>query len=618
MATATPVLRQPRSGRPRLSFSFTWWVILVVGALLVVVAGLFRSRARELERERERVQQLRCDEISRRIDSSLVSARQLTLTLAAVGVGRIGDQSGTETLLRQLMASAPDDLIYGMGLWYERGAFSGTGSALHGPYIHRARDGGTAPVLTYEWSTERYDYTGQPWYRLAATGGEGQSFTEPYVDADDVYMSSVAPMYSADGHALGVVTVDVTLSTIRNFFAGPEGDLMGEVFVTTRNGRLLFHSDEPRILAELRRRGFSGTRLLEAEPAVVEEVLHGVEPRLGADANSTTLAGWTVHLRWSGPGSLQELQRLERALLVAMVAIVLFCIAALVVVHRKGEMHRAHQAALEADLQRRLQVERWMDRRRRLLEAVVRRRTIELERLNANKDRLMSMLAHDTRGDFMVIRSYAAMLGELIDSGDEAALRDAAASLLASSNRAYESFEEILAWLDLRSGELESRPESFDVAELVANACALAEPRAKLKHIALSAAAAGHPQVLADRGMVMTILRNLLANAIKFTGAGGQVVVRAVRSSTGAEKLILEVADSGVGMSPAEIETLLQRKAVASRNGTAGERGLGLGFSICQDLCRKTGGEIAIESEKGRGTTVRFTLPLRRDDNCPA
>lgn len=585
----------------------------MVGLLLAVAAGVFRARARVLETERRREQQLRCDEVARRIDSSLLAARQLTLTLAALGAGTTGDRAGAELLLARMMASAPDDLIYGMGLWYERGVFFGGGSALHGPYIHRVGGGRGTPELTYEWSTEHYDYTGRPWYRQAVQGTGSQSFTDPYLDEDDVYMSSVAPMYSKGRMLLGVVTVDVTLSSIRQFFAGPEGDLLGEIFVTTRTGRLLFHSEEPRIMAGLCRGGFAGSHLLEAEPAAVERLLHGEDPGLGPDAHSTTLAGWAVHYRETGPGSLRDLQQLERALLLGLVAIVLLSGTALALVYWRGNMQRRRQEALEADLQRRLQVERWMDRRRRLLEAVVRRRTAELERINANKDRLMSMLAHDTRGDFMVIRSYAAMLGDLIDGKDEAALRDAAASLLASSNRAYESFEEILAWLELQSGTPGSRPEIFTAGDLLASSCALAETRAKLKRITLSSSAAGLPRVFADRGMVATVLRNLLANAIKFTGEGGHVAVRAIRSDSKPQMAIIEVADNGVGMSPAEIETLLQRRVVPSRNGTAGERGLGLGFSICQDMCERIGGEIWIESAKGRGTTVSFTLPLERD-----
>lgn len=608
---APPSVSRWKSRRGRLRFSAAWWTILIVGSLLAIATGMFRSRAKVLEGERRREQQMRCGEIARRIDSSLLAARQLTLTLAAVGSGHVGDRTGIESLLAQLLASAPDDLIYGLGLWYERGAFLGGGDALHGPYLHRARNGGSAPVLTYEWSTERYDYTTRSWYRQAVLEAAPQSFTEPYLDADDVYMSSVGAMRAADGRLVGVATVDVTLSSLRQFFAGPEGDLLGEVFVTTRGGRLLFHSDEPRILAALRADGFTGAHLLDAEPSVVEPLLHGAAEGLNPDAHSATLAGWTVHLRETGPGSLRDLQLLERALLIALIAIVILSGGGLALVYWRGDVQRRRHEALEADLQRRLQTERWMDRRRRLLEAVVRRRTAELERVNANKDRLMSMLAHDTRGDFMVIRSYAAMLGELIAGKDEAALHDAASSLLASSNRAYDSFEEILAWLELQSGALESRPEAFDVADMVASSCALAEPRAKLKSITLTSAATGLPKVFADRGMVATVLRNLLANAVKFTGEGGRVEVRAIRSAAERAVVIVEVSDNGVGMTPAEMEGLLQRRAVVSRNGTAGERGLGLGFSICQDMCQKLGGEIWIESEKGRGTTVRFTLPTR-------
>lgn len=592
-----------RARRHKVPVSPGWWLLLVGGLLIAGLVFRLQDRARELEMARQEEQQLRCDELARRINGSLLAARQLTLSLAALGAPAAGERSATERLLGQMMLSASDELISGMGLWYERGLFK-PGPELHGPYLHRANTGG-ALVLTYEWSTEAYDYTRQPWYRLALANPSRQNFTEPYPDGDDVYMSSVAAMHADDGRVLGVASVDVTLSSLRAFFANGRGTRTGEIYVTTRNDRLLFHSSEDRLMAALRQRGFKGKQLLEAGPELLAGLLSAAP-----EAERATIAGWKVHLVAAGPGSLQELRQLDRLLSGALVAIVLLLGGALAVVYRRVRVQRRRQEALEADLQRRLAQERRMERRRRLLEAVVRRRTAELERINANKDRLMSMLAHDTRGDFMVIRSYAAMLGELAERQDKIALHEAGESLLASANHAYANFESILTWLESQSDGLECRAERLEVATLLTEACALAEPRAKLKGIPLLIAPTAVAAVSADRDMVATVLRNLLTNAIKFTAAGGRVEVRCVRREDAPGCAVFEVSDTGIGLSAAEAAALFQRKAVCSRKGTAGERGLGLGLSICQELCQRMRGRIWMESVAGRGTTVRFTLPL--------
>jgi signal transduction histidine kinase len=603
---------ETRSRRWRLPVSPAWWAILLSGLLLGLPILHFRDRVRELEFESRRKQQLRCEELARRLDSSLLASRQLTLSLAEFGPGAVGDRAGAERLLRRFMNSVSDDLIYGIGLWYGRGVFAGDGTGLHGPYLHRSKPGETAAVLTYEWATEAYDYPNRPWYRQALASREAQSFTEPYADLDDVYMSSVAAMRAEDGRLVGVVTVDVTLSSMRAFFAAAEREFGGSAYVTTRDGRLLFHSEEKRLLGTLRERGIDVACLLAVEPAALGDLMRTMsEERAGGGvARCTTEAGWTVHFAEAGSGSLSELRRQARVLFGVLIAIILLMCGALALVYLRVRAQRHRQDMLEADLLRRVRDERRMERRRRLLEEVVRRRTAELARINLNKDRLMSMLAHDTRGYFMVIRSYAGMLGELIDARDEVGLREASADLLLSANRACTSFEEILAWVAAQAQGVESRCEALCLRDVVADACALAETQAKLKGVSLSLEIGLVPDVCADRGIVATVIRNLLANAVKFTAEGGRVAVRAYTAVDDVGFVTVEVADSGVGMRQEEADALFMRAGLRSRPGTAGEHGLGLGLSICREMCRKLGGRIWMKSAPNVGSTVSFTLPV--------
>jgi signal transduction histidine kinase len=107
--------------------------------------------------------------------------------------------------------------------------------------------------------------------------------------------------------------------------------------------------------------------------------------------------------------------------------------------------------------------------------------------------------------------------------------------------------------------------------------------------------------------MVDTVIRNLVSNALKFTGTGGVVEISA-RQDDG-QYVEVAVADTGIGISKEGIAKLFRIDDQYINVGTAGERGTGLGLILCKDLVEKNGGRIWVESELGKGTTFRFTIP---------
>jgi len=109
--------------------------------------------------------------------------------------------------------------------------------------------------------------------------------------------------------------------------------------------------------------------------------------------------------------------------------------------------------------------------------------------------------------------------------------------------------------------------------------------------------------------MTETILRNLVSNAIKFTNKNGAV---SVSSERGADIVVVEVIDTGVGIRPKELSELFKVDKVQSTPGTAKERGTGLGLLLCKELVEKQNGEIWVESKENEGTTFYFTLPVEK------
>ena len=105
--------------------------------------------------------------------------------------------------------------------------------------------------------------------------------------------------------------------------------------------------------------------------------------------------------------------------------------------------------------------------------------------------------------------------------------------------------------------------------------------------------------------MLATVLRNLVGNAVKFTGPGGSVTLAAADRDGRVE---ISVADTGIGIEPERARTLFELDHRTTTNGTAGERGSGLGLHLCRDLLDKQHSELTVRSVLGQGTTFRFSL----------
>jgi signal transduction histidine kinase len=222
------------------------------------------------------------------------------------------------------------------------------------------------------------------------------------------------------------------------------------------------------------------------------------------------------------------------------------------------------------------------------------------------KDELIATVSHELRTPLTSISGYADLLAE-----DAQALEETERRYVEVIRRNVARLRSLVEDL-LLIGEIEGRGLSIkraqlDLAELASHAVEAARPQAETKELVLDFGASGPTPVTGDRGRLEQVAGNLIGNAIKFTPSGGRVHVE-VRSEEGSA--VLEVADTGVGIPAAEQRHLFQR---FFRSSSAADRhivGTGLGLAIVKGILDAHGGEIAVESDEGRGTVVRVTLPL--------
>ncbi len=249
------------------------------------------------------------------------------------------------------------------------------------------------------------------------------------------------------------------------------------------------------------------------------------------------------------------------------------------------------------------------------LEKLVQKRTArliaaneQLRELNASKDKFFSIISHDLRSPFTTILGYTRVIAEEgLEYFERDELKVLFDDLATSTENLYKLLENLLTWSRVQLGGMDFQPASIDIHEIVAWNVSLFASQANYKEVALSHAVPEHTYAYADQNMVDTVVRNLISNALKFTGAAGSIVVSSNMMNTYLE---VAVSDSGVGIEQENIEHLFRIDTKYKTTGTAGEKGTGLGLILCKDFIEKNQGRIWVESEVGKGTTFAFTLPL--------
>jgi signal transduction histidine kinase len=238
--------------------------------------------------------------------------------------------------------------------------------------------------------------------------------------------------------------------------------------------------------------------------------------------------------------------------------------------------------------------------------AILQEQAEKLEALNRDKNRLFGVISHDLRGP---IANLGGLL-ELINQRDLTAeeFKSLTGQLNTHFGHLSSSLDNLLLWSSNQMKGLVSEPRRFDLSEVCDEVADFLSGVAKSKGITLQNTVAPHLLVYADPEQIKVVIRNLVSNAIKFTPADGLVTIAA--QSGFANKMQISVTDSGIGMSDEHQKKLLKGEESISTFGTRGERGTGLGLSLCRDFVRANHGNFWFESLPGKGSTFFFTLPV--------
>ncbi len=233
-----------------------------------------------------------------------------------------------------------------------------------------------------------------------------------------------------------------------------------------------------------------------------------------------------------------------------------------------------------------------------------------LKEANESKDKFFSIVAHDLKSPFVGLLGITEMLDSDYDDFDEKEKRELIRSLFDISKNTFELLEGLLEWARAKQGRMEYNPKEFNLFKVADSLANLLRANAFKKEISIQNKVDINATVYGDREMVATILRNLLANAIKFTPKNGIIEVK---SEIENNLMKVSVRDSGIGMSEESIEKLFRIDVNHTTLGTNNEKGTGLGLILCKELIEKHGTSIWVESELDKGSLFSFTLPLSKN-----
>jgi two-component system sensor histidine kinase BarA len=242
---------------------------------------------------------------------------------------------------------------------------------------------------------------------------------------------------------------------------------------------------------------------------------------------------------------------------------------------------------------------------------------LALFEMNRLKSDFLATMSHELRTPLNSIIGFSEVLAENAELPERQ--RRYAQNIQNSGKMLLGMINDILDLAKIESGKMEVQVEDFSIRDVCEGLVNLMRPMADRKNIDIECRLdEAIPLLRQDPGKIRQIIYNLLSNAVKFTPEGGRVTLRA---QVEGRQVVISVADTGIGIAEEDRERIFEKFRQVSATGRDGSvltrehQGTGLGLSIVRELARLLGGEIALESRPGQGSTFTVRVPLQLSGN---
>jgi signal transduction histidine kinase/Tfp pilus assembly protein PilF len=230
-----------------------------------------------------------------------------------------------------------------------------------------------------------------------------------------------------------------------------------------------------------------------------------------------------------------------------------------------------------------------------------------LQESNETKDKLFAIISHDIRSPLDSLSALVQLVLSHADSLKPDEIQTFFGKIQTRIANLNEFMNNLLKWAQLQSHAIVFNPVVFALDNEIKQIVEIYQHAAHEKKIRLNILLLEELQICADQNMMQFVIRNLLANAIKFTPTGGAVTIDCTLT---ASYLQIAITDNGVGMSKEEIEQIFTLQKQLTKQGTSKEQGTGLGLLVCKEFLEKHHAFLEVVSEEGKGSTFTIFLPL--------
>lgn len=237
---------------------------------------------------------------------------------------------------------------------------------------------------------------------------------------------------------------------------------------------------------------------------------------------------------------------------------------------------------------------------------IIKENEIKLKELIVTKDKFFNIVAHDLKNPFTSLLGSSELLYENIEKMTPGNIKKLALILNDSAKGGYSILQNLLDWSRSQTGTLKITPEKIDLKNLLKENISNLQVPAVSKEIKIIYDSIEDINLITDKNMLNTVIRNLLSNALKFSYRQGTVTVNAKIEKDG---VVISIKDSGIGILTENIEKLFNIDSRNSMPGTENEQGTGLGLKLCKEFIEKLNGRIWVESKENKGSTFSFSVP---------
>ncbi|GAO28047.1 PAS domain-containing sensor histidine kinase [Geofilum rubicundum] len=240
-------------------------------------------------------------------------------------------------------------------------------------------------------------------------------------------------------------------------------------------------------------------------------------------------------------------------------------------------------------------------------EDAIKKYIIDLEDLNTHKESVLAILSHDLRGPLATIIQISGFLKDHYQTMKPEEVQEMLEVLHKSSTDELDMLDYLVEWARIKYASDSFSPTKIKLTEYINKVFETLYDTATINTINLHQEVEADTSVFADDKMLISIIQNIVSNAIKHTGKGGTITVSA---KTIEDKIIVQVKDSGVGMSKEIMDNLFTPQMKNLAEARKNNSGAGIGLLLVKGFLEKNGGEIWVESIVGEGSSFYFTLPI--------